>query len=49
MMTFEEIRKIVAGESAATECIKECRDALAANELIEVQPGPGLREEVLSP
>src|SRR5436190_1636260 len=41
MMTFEEIRQTLARESPRTDCLKECRDALASHAVNEVQPGPG--------
>ena len=40
-MTFEEIRQLIIGQNTATECIKECREALASNDVVEVQPRPG--------
>jgi hypothetical protein len=41
MMTLDEVRRIVSADSGGTECIKECRRALASNELFEVEGSHG--------
>ena len=50
MMTYDEVKELIARESVGNECLKECRDALASGELQELSsvPGRGTARDVLA-
>ncbi len=41
MMTYDELRALVAQECHGNECLEECHSALVANQLEAVHPTPG--------